>query len=122
MIENFLNKKTDNKESELFTIIGKHSYIDENENPRVNSETQEVCAKKIISETSTKFYIKTGLYGKIYDPIGLFSEGTSAKFLARAGKKAWDFKEVNQKVFDMYLSFLRTKNKAWLNNAQRELN
>ena len=110
------------KNIELYTIIGKHQFLDENKNPRLNTETSDACAKKIITDKSTKFYIKTGIYGKVYDPIGLYSEGTSAKFLARAGKKAWEFKQVNSKVFDMYLSFLRTKNKAWLNNAERELN
>lgn len=110
------------KITEFFTLIGKHEYVDENHNPRASKETKEVCAKKVIGEKTTKFYIKTGLYGKIYDPIGLFSEGTGSKILTRSGKKAWEFKQVNSKVFDMYISFLRTKNKAWLNNAERELN
>jgi len=109
-------------DTEYYTIIGKHQFIDANKNPRCNTETSEVCAKKVTSQAVTKFYIKTGVYGKIYNPIGMFSEGTAAKFLARAGKKAWDYKQVNSKVFDMYLSFLKTKNKAWLNNAERELN
>ena len=106
---------------EYYTMIGKHQFIDENKNPRCNTETSEVCAKKVTNQSSTKFYIKAGVYGKIYNPIGMFSEGTAAKFLARAGKKAWDYKQVNFKVFDMYVSFLKTKNKAWLNNAEREL-
>jgi hypothetical protein len=109
-------------QTEFYTLIGHHEYIDEQNNPRVNKDKPNVCAKKIVSDQSTKFFIKTGIYGKIYDPIGLYSEGTAAKFLARAGKKAWEFKQVNSKVFEMYLSFLRTKNKAWLTNAERELN
>lgn len=116
------SNETEDKSMEFYTLIGKHEYIDSNRNPRSSSETSDVCAKKVIGEQSTKFFIKTGLYGKVYDPIGLYSEGTGAKFLARAGKKAWEFKQVNSKVFDMYLSFLRTKNKAWLTNAERELN
>lgn len=116
------NKENVDKSTELYTIIGKHQFLDKNKNPRTNTETNDTCAKKISSGSSVKFFIKTGIYGKIYDPIGLYSEGTSAKFLARAGKKAWDYKQVNNKVFDMYLSFLRTKNKAWLTNAERELN
>lgn len=110
------------KDTQYYTIIGKHDFIDEDKNPRCDKETADVCAKKITNQSSTKFYIKTGTYGKIYNPIGMFSEGTGAKFLARAGKKAWNFKQVNSKVFDMYISFLKTKNSAWLNNAERELN
>jgi hypothetical protein len=128
MNENFVFNTTSEKtipkkkNIELFTIIGKHEFLDSDKNPRLNKEDGEVCAKKIITDNNTKFYIKTGLYGKIYDPIGLYSEGTSAKFLSRVGKKAWEFKQVSSKVFDMYLSFLKTKNKAWLTNAERELN
>ena len=103
-------------------MIGKHDWIDEDRNPRKDSETDDVCAKKVPREKTFKYYIKTGVHGKIFDPIGLFSEGTSAKFLARAGKKAWNFTQVNAKVFDMYVAFLRTKNKAWLINAEREMN
>lgn len=116
------SNESDNSSTEYYTIIGKHQFIDENKNPRCNTETSEVCAKKVTTQSSTKFYIKTGVYGKIYNPIGMFSEGTATKFLARAGKKAWNYKQVNSKVFDMYISFLKTKNKAWLNNAERELN
>lgn len=125
MNNDFFIQQTDNDKTtikEFFTLIGKHEYIDADNNPRANNENANVCAKKLITEKTTKFYIKTGLYGKIYDPIGLFSEGTGARFLAKAGKKAWEFKQVNSKVFDMYVSFLRTKNKAWLSNAERELN
>lgn len=111
-----------NYKTEFFTLIGQHEYIDSDNNPRLNTEKSNACAKKVISDKSTKYFIKTGLYGKVYDPIGLYSEGTGAKFLARAGKKAWDFTQVNSKVFEMYLAFLRTKNKAWLTNAERELN
>lgn len=111
-----------NYKTEFFTLVGQHEYVDSDNNPRLNTETSNACAKKVITDQSTKYFIKTGLYGKIYDPIGLYSEGTGAKFLARAGKKAWEFKQVNAKVFDMYLTFLRTKNKAWLTNAERELN
>lgn len=117
-------EKTDiNNEIEMYTLIGKHKFIDKDKNPRLDSENDNVFAKKIkTSESGAKYYIKVGTYGKIYNPIGLFSEGTANKFLARAGKKAWEFKEVNSKVFDMYIKFLRTKNIAWLNNAEREMN
>jgi hypothetical protein len=53
--------------------------------------------------------------------LGLFSEGSSNKVLAKIGKNEFNFKKVNSKVFDLYLSFLRTKNIAWINNANREL-
>lgn len=120
-IPNINKVSTDTKNLELFTLIGQHKFLDDNKNPRVDLENDKVYAKKVILDSNQKYYIKVGTYGKIYNPIGLFSEGTANKFLSKIGKKAWEFKEVNSKVFDMYVNFLRTKNIAWLNNAEREL-
>ena len=113
---------TTDKDTSYYCMIGHHDFIDGDKNPRSNKDNNNACAKKIITTNSTKFYVKIGLYGKIYNHIGMFSEGTGAKFLAKTGKKAWDYKQVNSKVFDMYICFLKTKNQAWLNNAERELN
>ncbi len=117
-----VNKQSSNiRQSELFTLIGQHNFLDADKNPRINSENNKVYAKKVLLDNNQKYYIKVGTHGKIYNPIGLFSEGTANKFLSKIGKKAWEFKEVNSKVFDMYVNFLRTKNIAWLNNAEREM-
>jgi len=117
-----LNKSNSNtKNIELFTLIGQHKFLDKNKNPRLDIDNDRVYAKKLIVNNNEKYYIKIGTYGKVYNPIGLFSEGTANKFLSKIGKRAWEFKEVNSKVFDMYINFLRTKNVAWLNNAEREL-
>ena len=114
-------KTSDSKEYILYTILGSHDFIDNSQNPRVNSESNAL-AKQITSNNKNRFYIKIGMYGKIYNPMGLYSEGKANKFLAKIGKNAWEFTEVNKTVFDMYINFLRTKNQAWLNNAERELN
>lgn len=115
------NKNQDSRISTFYTIIGKQDSLDENKNPIAQEDSDQIFAKKITVNNKTKHYIKVGAYGKILNPIGLYSEGTVNKFIAKTGKKAWDFKEVNVKVFDMYVSFLRTKNLAWLNNAEREM-
>lgn len=116
------SKNHDTKTETFYTIVGKHDKLDNENNPIIAKDTGEAYAKKVILNGKTKFYIKTGAYGKVYNPIGLYSEGTAAKFLAKTGKPAWQFKEVNGRIFDMYVSFLRTKNLAWLNNAEREMN
>jgi hypothetical protein len=113
---------TTTKQYEYFTVLGDHDYVDDKNRPRSNTETPNVVAKSIQTDNHPlRYYIKVGAYGRIYNPIGMFSEGTNNKFNAKIGKKAWEFKEVNQKVFDLYTSFLSTKNIAWLNNAEREL-
>jgi len=106
---------------EYYTILGDHDFIDNNQRPRAKKEKLGVVAKQITKNTNKKLYIKIGTYGKIFNPMGMFSEGKNEKFLAKIGRKEFEFKEVNQKVFDMYLNFLSSKNLAWLNNAEREM-
>lgn len=117
-------KSTDENSDSItnyYTILGDHEFIDQNNRPRANKESKNVVAKSTSKNNLNKFYIKIGTYGKIFNPMGLFSEGKNEKFIAKIGKKEFEFKEVNQKVFDLYLNFLSTKNLAWLNNAEREL-
>lgn len=114
--------QNDTRECEYYTILGDHEGLDNDNNPTVSSNIDKALAKRVTINGKNKFYIKIGAYGRIYNPMGMFSEGKSNKFLTQSGKKAWDYREVNNKVFDMYLAFLKTKNIAWLNNAQREIN
>jgi len=104
-----------------YTILGKQQSFDQDNNPLVSEESKDALAKKIEYADRARYFIKVGAHGKIYNPIGIFSEGRGNNFSKRTGKPEWDFTEVNQKIFDMYLSFLRTKNVAHLNIAEREL-
>lgn len=106
--------------NQYYTIFGQHDYLDNNQNPRT-SESGNVLAKSVKYEHRTKHFLKVGDHGKLYNPIGLYSEGTSDKFMSKIGRKAWEFKEVSPMVFDLYVKFLKTKNTAWLRNAEREM-
>jgi len=127
--ENCIFIQNKNKEQEeikdttyqFYTMLGEHDFIDSSNKPQVKKESSKVVAKSVSKNGNNKFYIKIGTYGRIFNPIGLFSEGKNEKFIAKIGRKEFEFKEVNQKVFDLYLNFLSTKNIAWLNNAEREM-
>jgi hypothetical protein len=112
---------SNNKITYYYTVVGKQDSFDEENNPILNNDGPEVLAKKTVSEIKTRYFIKIGPYGKIYNPIGLFTEGRSNKFLKRSGKPEWEFREVNSRVFELYSSFLRTKNIAHINLAEREM-
>jgi hypothetical protein len=117
------NAEPSTKIYSYYTILGDHDYVDNDGKPRLNEENIKVAAKSVTTDDKpARYYIKVGTYGKIYNPIGLFSEGKNTKFLSKIGRKEFEFKEVNAKVFDLYVNFLTTKNMAWLNNAERELN
>lgn len=115
------NTEPERREVQCYTILGSQEFFDDNNKPRTNDENKALAKCVHVGNHPPRFYIKVGTYGKIYNPIGLYSEGHSEKFLAKIGRKQFEYKEVNQKVFDMYITFLTTKNLAWLNNAEREL-
>ena len=108
--------------SEFYTIIGSQEFLDASANPRVRTEEDvRVLAKKIIREDGSKKYaIKTNASGKFQNPVSIYGEEHPNNFLDRICRSSDKFKEVNLKVFDLYVHFLQTKNIAWLNNAERE--
>lgn len=114
-------KPSEDKAEEFYTVIGKQEYM-QDKHPMVRSENQ-AFAKKITNTTNNtaRYFIKVGTYGRPYNPIGLYSEGQNNKFLTKAGKPLYTFKEVNEKTFNFYINFLSTKNTAWLSNTEREL-
>jgi hypothetical protein len=114
------DKQDDSIQYTYYTILGSNSSIDSNNNPIAKDKKSALAYTKVINNED-QHYIKVGLYGKIFNPIGMYSEGRQNKFLSKIGKQEYNFTRVNSKVFDMYLNFLRTKNVAWLNNAEREL-
>lgn len=111
------------QESKYFTLYGSHDFIDDDGNPRSqNKDNKNILAKTEPSNNNQQYYyLKVGAHGRIFNPIGLYSEGKQEKFLSKIGKNEFEFRKVNQKVFDLYVNFLRTKNLAWLNNAEREM-
>jgi hypothetical protein len=116
------NNQKETHSYQRYTLFGQHDDLDQEGNPTTLKEKNTYAYIKSNEDQSKQsYYIKVGLYGKVYNPIGLYSEGKANKFLSKVGKNEYNFAKVNQRVFDMYLNFLRTKNLAWLNNAEREL-
>lgn len=113
------NKKNEPEDTDLkyYTSLGSGDYIDEEGNARQTEQQDNTFAKS----KSGNFFIKVGPDNRAYNPIGMFSEGQYNKILSRIGKKEFNFKKVNKRVFELYLSFLKTNNLAWLNNTNREL-
>jgi len=69
----------------------------------------------------TMYFAKIGISGFLFDPWGLFSEGTQAKDAKHLGKNAWNFRKITQECFKNYLTFLGNRNKAYFNLAEREI-
>lgn len=92
----------------------------------IDVENKYCYAKKIIIKKENggeryKYFVKFGIDGAMFDPWGMFSEGTQDRYAKRYGKSQWSFREVNEKCFSFYNKFLQSRNKAWLTNAEREV-
>lgn len=112
--------ETDN-ESELYTIVGLEEFLDDNNTPRLSNDSELVFAKKTLRKDGTiKYTLKLSNSGKLYNPVSMYGKEQETTFLNRVCRSNNKFIEVNQKVFDWYIQFLKTKNTAWLNNAERE--
>jgi hypothetical protein len=114
------NKGSEQFSYKYYTILGNHDSLDDDDNPIVKDKNSALAYSRTLGSDET-YYIKIGLYGRVYNPIGLYSEGKQNKFLSKVGKNEYNFVKVNSKVFGMYINFLKTKNIAWLNNAEREM-
>ena len=93
---------------------------------KIDPENKNCYAKEILIKTSSgtirnKYYVKVGLDGFIFDPWGVFSEGTQGNYAKGQGKSEWSFKQVNYECFQSYSKFLQSRNKAWLTTAEREI-
>ena len=80
-------------------------------------KTDRVYALKIINETSTRYYIKCGMHGRPYNPIGMYKDSRKV----RRGGSIVQLKKTTEKKFNFYVEFLKTRNLAWLHNAEREV-
>jgi len=107
--------------AELFTVFGKQDFLDGDRNPQLNLESDEVFAKRALrKDGSIKYSIRLSNTGKLYNPVSILGQEINNSFLNRVCRSNSKFKEVNEKTFNWYVKFLKTKNIAWLNNAERE--
>jgi hypothetical protein len=106
---------------EFYTLAGNEDYYDNNQLPRLNVDSDKTYAKKTIRDDGTiRYSIRLSLSNKLYDPTSAYGLDKTKSFLDNTVRNENRFKNVNVAVFDWYLNFLKTKNTAWLNNAQRE--
>ena len=119
--DNEQNTENMEEEMKLYTVLGEQEFIDKHKLPRTHSEAKAL-AKEITANGETKYFAKVNSYGKLYNPIGMFSEGKSNKFLSRIGRNEYNFKRITSRTFELYTSFLKSRNIAWINQAEREMN
>lgn len=105
-----------------YGLIEDYDFIDSDNNPRIKVENDSrVLAKiKFRANGTQKFLVKIDNAKKLYNPSSQLSENKQRTLLDQYSGSQNNFKEVSQKVFDLYITFLRTSNPLWINNAERE--
>ena len=126
-----INKKKVSKKPKrtevVYTVKGKEEYLEQDKYPCIKldaetaQESPDAFAIKVTIGQRTKYYGKRGKHGRLYNPIGMFSEGMASRRLGHAGRLEWRFTEIGERAFQFYRDFLRTKNIEYLHNAEREL-
>jgi hypothetical protein len=123
-MNNFLFQNNQEKivlDNEYFCLSGYQDYFDNNGFPRCKEEkNKNILAKKYIrSDNSIKYMIRTSRDNKLYNPVSLYDKPNQSN-KSYINSESIRFKQVSPKVFVMYMNFLKTKNTAWLHNAERE--
>lgn len=121
-IYNQVSKKKTTKENLYYSQIGFQDFVDNENNPRIKEENdQRVLAKiKYKDNTQPKYLIKLDHNKNLLNPTIQNTSKGKNKTIDLFLPNNDSFKEVSRKVFDFYLSFLRTSNVSWINHAERE--
>lgn len=106
----------------FYTMVGTNESRKSTEgNYLLQEENDKTYAKKLIRGSKEFYFVKINRVGHCFDPLGMYEIGSSSATKARTQDKNFQFKQVNEKVFHFYLEFLKSKNNAYLLNAQRSM-
>lgn len=111
----------EDRKVKCYTVKGKEDYLDPDNYPITNIESDIRTHAKLVTIGNTRrYYVKRSKTGRLFNPLGLFDENQQLKQMRHASKPQWEMKMTNQKVFSNYIEFLKTRNEAYLRNAERE--
>ena len=117
----YTSNNNETESQEYFTLIDLTDIFDKEGNPKTKEDSKYIFAKKTLrKDGSIKYAILLSNQNKLYNPMSIYDPDKSNHFLEKVCRSNSRFIEVNQKTFDYYLGFLKTKNTALLSNAERE--
>jgi hypothetical protein len=115
-----LNSNTE--QDKFYGIISNYDFVDQDNNPRISKENDERVLAKVKYKINghAKFLVKLDNAKKLFNPTSPLSENRKNQLLEQYSVDSSNFREVSKKVFDYYITFLRTSNPSWIHNAERE--
>jgi hypothetical protein len=96
------------------------------EGQSVHEDKTAYARKDLDSKGGEKYYVKYNTSGvdapHLANPDSVFARGNLlTQYISSHGKPLLDYKKVSKEVFDLYVRFLQTKNRAYYRNAERLL-
>ena len=77
----------------VYTFIGEQDRLDQQGFPILDLEYEDdvfeepdAYAIKLVKGRKTNYYVKRGKYGKLFNPIGMYSEGRKNQQMRHAGR------------------------------------
>lgn len=115
--------KADNMQQNVFyTVEDYQESADNNNNSIISKDNDKVFAKKVFLQGRWKFFVRLDQDDKAYNPFSVYGNANPKNnLLNRPDESRIKFKETSTNIFNMYLSFLQTKNISLYNNVNREL-
>ena len=101
-----------------YTLLDTRDTLDQDDYPiSAKEDSDKTHAKVVLNGTSIRYYVKKNKFNRLYNPIG----NPNIKASRHNSRDTWVMKKVIKPVFDQYLEFLKTKNLAYLTNAERSI-
>jgi hypothetical protein len=94
---------------------------------KLTDDSDGAFAKKIEHPSGhTEFFVKFATagpeVGRMLNPWGFYYKpGDERRIEPQMGRKRYEYRKVNERTFDAYIQFLKTRSQRYILNAEREL-
>ncbi len=87
----------------------------------VEEKNPDVFLKAVRLGENITYWVMRGPSHRLYNPYDDLIENEERRYRHKDGfRQRYELSKTTQKVFDLYLRYLETRNTAYLTNAQRE--
>lgn len=108
-------------ENKFYTILGRQEFIDGDGYPRATEDDviNHLAKMQVVNNRLPRYFVKLSAHGTLVNPISPMNQMSYS--IKKEEYTNGKYVEVNKRVFKFYIDFLKTKNNAYLINAEREM-
>lgn len=111
------------KEKILYTLFGQHQKTLDGFPILIKGDPDKdeaIFAFKETKDTITNFFIKTDDNGTLFNPMEISPSSIHKKIKLLGGSKIKQFTKVSEECFNLYITFLKTRNTLHLKFAEQK--